>query len=494
MATTITITPECVKSSYGEGTFTINEVNFSYSGVMYNGKNAPTGFASKQLLQFRKSGSGAGEMSNTTELQLKTIKVATQNDKPFTLTVGATADNLSAAPEPAKTNEKYACKDNNNNDKEADVVVYTFNVEGNNYFDLQNGTAASYIAYIDIELGESETPSVAKPTFTPETAEFENEVSVSLACETEGAEIFYTLDGTAPTAESAKYEAAFKLTKTTTVKAIAIKGEDKSAVATKVYTKALPTVLPDTITCELAAELALAGRTDNVIVKGYVVAIQDAWSTYKNVSFWMADTKDGSNTFEAYRVACETAEEAPAVGDLVWVKGTLTKYSSTPETKAGGIFGILEKDLVPAVNLGAKTIEEFLALKNKKDTCILTGVVENIKMDSKDNTQYNAYGNFDLRDETGKVYIYGLLTADGESKKFIEMNINEGDELTVLAIYAEYNSEPQVNDAIFVSVKKTPTAIDNTAFEAKTFKTFENGQLVIIKNGIKYNATGAVIR
>ena len=356
-------------------------------------------------------------------------------------------------------------------------------------------TAGGGVRIWDIVVTTGAAASVAKPTFTPETAEFENEVSVSLACETEGAEIFYTLDGTAPTAESAKYEAAFKLTKTTTVKAIAIKGEDKSAVATKVYTKALPTVLPDTITCELAAELALAGRTDNVIVKGYVVAIQDAWnSQHKNVSFWMADTKDGSNTFEAYRVACETAEEAPAVGDLVWAKGTLTKYNSTPETAQGGTFGILEKDMVPAVNLGAKTIEEFLALKNKKDTCILTGVVENIKMDSKDNTQYNAYGNFDLRDETGKVYIYGLLTADGESKKFIEMNINEGDELTVLAIYAEYNGTPQVNDAIFVSVDRVPTAIDNTAVETKTFKTFENGQLVIIKNGIKYNATGAVIR
>lgn len=39
-----------------------------------------------------------------------------------------------------------------------------------------------------------------------------------------------------------------------------------------------------------------------------------------------------------------------------------------------------------------------------------------------------------------------------------------------------------------------PTAIENTAVEAKAIKTFENGQLVIIKNGVKYNATGAVIR
>ena len=35
------------------------------------------------------------------------------------------------------------------------------------------------------------------------------------------------------------------------------------------------------------------------------------------------------------------------------------------------------------------------------------------------------------------------------------------------------------------------TAIDNTVMESKATKTFENGQLVIIKNGVKYNALGA---
>jgi hypothetical protein len=38
------------------------------------------------------------------------------------------------------------------------------------------------------------------------------------------------------------------------------------------------------------------------------------------------------------------------------------------------------------------------------------------------------------------------------------------------------------------------TAINNTADEVKAFKTIENGQLVIIKNGVRYDATGAVIR
>ena len=43
-------------------------------------------------------------------------------------------------------------------------------------------------------------------------------------------------------------------------------------------------------------------------------------------------------------------------------------------------------------------------------------------------------------------------------------------------------------------VERTATNIDNTAVEGKVVKTFENGQLVVIKNGVKYNATGSVIR
>ncbi len=40
-------------------------------------------------------------------------------------------------------------------------------------------------------------------------------------------------------------------------------------------------------------------------------------------------------------------------------------------------------------------------------------------------------------------------------------------------------------------VGNSPTALSNTAVESKATKTFENGQLVIIKNGVKYNALGA---
>ena len=42
-----------------------------------------------------------------------------------------------------------------------------------------------------------------------------------------------------------------------------------------------------------------------------------------------------------------------------------------------------------------------------------------------------------------------------------------------------------------VLVGNFPTALSNTAVESKAVKFFENGQLVILKNGVKYNALGA---
>ena len=40
----------------------------------------------------------------------------------------------------------------------------------------------------------------------------------------------------------------------------------------------------------------------------------------------------------------------------------------------------------------------------------------------------------------------------------------------------------------------TKEGIDNTAVDAQIIKTIENGQLIIIKNGVKYNAHGTIIR
>ena len=99
------------------------------------------------------------------------------------------------------------------------------------------------------------------------------------------------------------------------------------------------------MTCSEARDAALSGSTDEVSVVGYVTEIIYAWdATYQNISFWMADTKNGGRVFEAYCVKCASQAEAPLVGDKVKVSGTLKLYNSTtPEIAAGGTFEILER-------------------------------------------------------------------------------------------------------------------------------------------------------
>lgn len=86
-----------------------------------------------------------------------------------------------------------------------------------------------------------ETPVVADtvkvPTFNPAAGEVAKDTKVAIACATEGAKIYYTVDGSVPTAESTEYTAEITIDKDMTVKAIAVKeGMVNSKVAEAAYT------------------------------------------------------------------------------------------------------------------------------------------------------------------------------------------------------------------------------------------------------------------
>ncbi len=354
---------------------------------------------------------------------------------------------------------------------------------------------------VTLEDGDTPAPTVADPVFDPAKGEFEESVNVTITCSTDGASIYYTEDGSDPTSTATKYTGAITLTATTTIKAIAIKGDDKSKVVSKTYTKVEP--LADPTNCAEAREAALSVAANNELynggkvytIEGYVTSIAYAWKD-GSMSFWMADTKDGGNVIEAYKCAIADAKDAVKVGDKVAVTGKLTKFNTTPEFATGCTVEVIEAaPVVVPKNLGEKTIEEFLALKNTVDTCVLTGVVKNIEL--KDGA-VNKYGNFDLvdaEDAEVSIYIRGLLTAAGEDQKFVEMGIEENDILTLKAVYSEYNSKPQAKNAVFVSVKKaTGTAIDNATVNSNVQKMIINGQLFIIRDGVMFNANGAVVK
>jgi|GEM_PF-1992467 glycoside hydrolase family 18 len=80
--------------------------------------------------------------------------------------------------------------------------------------------------------------TVAKPVFSVNTGTYTEAFNVTISCETEGAEIRYTTDESEPDATSTLYTAGTEIpvSATTTLKAIALKGDASSAVATAVYT------------------------------------------------------------------------------------------------------------------------------------------------------------------------------------------------------------------------------------------------------------------
>ena len=78
---------------------------------------------------------------------------------------------------------------------------------------------------------------VAAPTFSPAGGEIQEGATVTIACATSGATIYYTTNGATPTTSSTKYTGAITVNSAMTIKAIAAKsGSTNSAVATASYT------------------------------------------------------------------------------------------------------------------------------------------------------------------------------------------------------------------------------------------------------------------
>ena len=116
----------------------------------------------------------------------------------------------------------------------------TTTVEGNS-----NGYPSEFTLYKVIngsQPGEGGDTTVAAPQADPQAGAVASGTEITLTCATADAQIYYTLDGGEPTADSALYSDASKPTITgeagasVTLKAIAVLGENQSAVQTLNYT------------------------------------------------------------------------------------------------------------------------------------------------------------------------------------------------------------------------------------------------------------------
>ena len=184
--------------------------------------------------------------------------------------------------------------------------------------------------------------AVEKPTFSLAAGTYAGAQKVEIACATEDAKIYYTTDGTEPTAESTEYTAAIDIAATTTVKAIAIKGEDKSKVAAATYTiieKIDGGTAAAPLTIAQAKELidtkdadVLAHADNKVYVKGKISQVDKFNESYGSIQYWISEDGTTTDQFEVYsglglNGAMFTSIDDIVVGADVVIVGNIKKYT-----------------------------------------------------------------------------------------------------------------------------------------------------------------------
>lgn len=295
--------------------------------------------------------------------------------------------------------------------------------------------------------------------------------------------------------------------------------------------------------CQETGETA---TSEQYTIRGYVTEIAYAYDAgFNNVSFWMADTKDGGKVFEAYRsTPVNDADKAVKVGDYVEVTGNLVNFKgNTPETKQGGTYTILEaaeggEDPVEPeqpetpeekpLTDGYTKVTSISTLANGDKVvlyCDAYGVgvagFDGNKSGVMAETGWVEYvvelvdGGIKLKDETADQYaalpernsfkynaegsVFNvtenamLASVLDDNTYFLYYNTNNGNNPLCRMYVDKSTDERYAPFYVYEVTGSTPSAIDNVTVNQNITKFFENGQLVIIKNGVKFNAQGQVI-
>ena len=134
-----------------------------------------------------------------------------------------------------------------------------------------------------------------------------------------------------------------------------------------------------------------------------------------------------------------------------------------------------------------KTVAEFIAAGGTR--CYLEGIVSNIT-----NT---TYGNFDLTDASGKIYVYGCLNAAGEKQKFAELGVKNGDKIKVIADqFKVYSGKNQATDVQYVShISAASITVENITMEVDEVATITasvDRADAVVTYTIKENAENAI--
>ena len=250
---------------------------------------------------------------------------------------------------------------------EADIAVG--NVEfpiaapaANQYYkitiDQAKGSANGFnrfnkVVFYQGEAAGEDVEIVAAPEFSVTEANFTTAFTLDITSE-EGTTLKYTIDNTDPSTSATAIEVAtnstsVQITKSTAVKAIAIKGELKSVTKSKVYCYVNSAETAYTVAEAMEVIDAGLGLANELYVKGEISTIEKYDANYGSITYWIKDEE--GNKFECYsglglNKAKFTKKEDLVVGSKVVVCGVMKKYNTTYEFNYNNYIVSLELPVV----------------------------------------------------------------------------------------------------------------------------------------------------
>jgi hypothetical protein len=126
------------------------------------------------------------------------------------------------------------------------------------------------------------------------------------------------------------------------------------------------------------------------------------------------------------------------------------------------------------------TVAEFLAASESKEVWYM--VSGKVTKPTEEGTKWDieTYGNLNLTDATGSVYVYGVSTGvGGETKKFGTLGVKEGDEMTIIGYRTSYKGLNQVGGGMYVS-HETPSVSGEVFAKVTTAPTNWAGDYLIV--------------
>ncbi len=215
---------------------------------------------------------------------------------------------------------------------------------------------------------------------------------------------------------------------------------------------ALMTSCADEATVTLLDEIQVSSSYVSIPVDGgsdtIKVTAKDSW-TAKKVFIMKNDSvvKD-SISWLTLSVTTGAAGEAELIFSA---KSTLNGRTAQVLIQSGGKTQRI--NIIQGLStIATATCAEVIAGPDSK-TYQVTGVCTSI-----DNT---IYGNWYLTDNTGKIYIYGTLDKKQQTKNFLSLGLEVGDEVTVQGPKSTYNGTTELVNITVININKSLVRVDS---------------------------------